>query len=87
MEQEVRLQLTNIITNITSPLFLSNLLTIEVFEEVDSIPKVRDLWILVVAITYSLCEVLHFEINVLFVVGDKIVRIEHSRVESKALVW
>jgi hypothetical protein len=23
----------------------------------------------------------------LFVVGDKVVRIEHSRVESKALVW
>ncbi len=26
-------------------------------------------------------------IDMLFVVGDKIVEIEHSRVESKALVW
>jgi hypothetical protein len=37
--------------------------------------------------TFSLCELLHFEIDVLFVVGDKIVKIEHSGVESKALVW
>ncbi len=36
---------------------------------------------------FSLSKSFFLEIEMLFVVGDKVVRIEHSRVESKALVW
>ncbi len=87
MEQEAVLQLTSIITNITSPFYLSNMLTIEMFEEIDLIPRVRDLWILVV--TSSPSHHVRFfilRIDVLFVISDKIVRIEHSGMESKALI-
>jgi hypothetical protein len=80
MDQEARLQLTNIITYIISPLSLFNLLTIEVFEEVDSTLRVGDMWILMATNSFS-HRVRFFIsiIDVLFVVGDKIVRIEHSK--------
>jgi hypothetical protein len=88
MEQKAILQLIGIITYIIFPLFLSNPLTIELFEEVDSIPRVGDMWILMAANSPSCCARFFIpRIDVSFVVGDKIVRIEHSRTESKALVW
>jgi hypothetical protein len=48
MEYEVGPQLTNTIIDTTYLLSLSNLLTIDVFEGVGSIPRVGDLWILVI---------------------------------------
>jgi hypothetical protein len=76
--------LPNINTNVISPQFLSNPLNIESFEEVESVPRIGDLWLPVAAISPS-HQVRFFFLGVdaLFVVGDKMVRIEHSKVESK----
>jgi hypothetical protein len=62
-------------------------LTIEVFEEVDSIPRVGNMWVPMAASSPSHCvKFFILKIDVLFVVGDKILRIEHFGAESKALV-
>lgn len=88
MEQEVGPQLTNTIIDTTSLLSLSNLLTIDVFQGAGSIPRVGDLWIPV--ITSSPFHHVNFcilGIDVLFGIGDKIIRIKHLGAESKVLVW
>jgi hypothetical protein len=86
MEQEVGPQLTNTITYTTFPLSLSNPLTIEVFEGVDSIPRVGDLWIpIATSSPFHRVRFFILGIDVLFVIGDKIIRIEHSRVKSKVM--
>jgi hypothetical protein len=58
---------------------LFNLLTVEVFEKADSIPRVGDLWILF-ATSSPFHRVRFFivGIDVLFVIGDKIIKIKHS---------
>ncbi len=63
-------------------------MNIESFEEVESLPKVADLWLPIATIPPS-HKIIFFlpRIDVLFVVGDKVVRIEHYGVESKVLVW
>ncbi len=71
MEQEVRLQLIGIITYITSLLSLSNPLTIKVFEKVNSIPRVGDMWILMATSSPFHCVRFFIsKIDVLFVVGE-----------------
>jgi hypothetical protein len=86
MEQEVGPQLTNTITYTTFPVSLSNPLTIEVFEGVDSITRVGDLWI-PIATSSPFHHVRFFilGIDVLFAIGNKIIRIEHSRAKSKVM--
>jgi hypothetical protein len=63
-------------------------LTIEVFEKTNSVRRVGNLWIPITA-SSPFHRVRFFipGIDVLFFVGDKIVKIEHSKMESKALVW
>jgi len=63
-------------------------LNIESFENIELIPRVGDLWLLVVAVS-SFHKIRFFllRIDALFVVGNKMVRIEHFGVELKALVW
>lgn len=74
--------------DIISLQFLSSPLNIESFEEVESVPKVADLWLPIAAISPShIIILLLLGIDVLFVVGDKVVRIEHYGVELKVLVW
>jgi hypothetical protein len=51
--REVRPLLPDININIISFQFLSNPLNIESFEEVESVPRVRDLWLPVAAISPS----------------------------------
>jgi hypothetical protein len=88
MEQEVGPQLTDTIIDTTSPLSLSNLLTIEVFEGANSIPRVGDLWILIITSSpFHRVRFFIIGIDVLFAIGDKIIRIEHSGAESKVLFW
>jgi hypothetical protein len=53
MNQEVGPLLPDINTNVISPQFLSNPLNIESCEEVESVPRVGDLWLLVAAISLS----------------------------------
>jgi hypothetical protein len=88
MEWEAGPLLLDTSINIISLLFSSNLLNIEIFEEVNSIPRVGDLW-LSIAVVSSSHQVRFFfpGIDTLFVVGDKVVKIEHSGVESKVLMW
>jgi hypothetical protein len=88
MEQEVKPLLPDTNTYIISLLFSSNLLNIEIFEEVDLVPRVGNLWLPIVVISPSNQVRFFFpRIHNLFDVGDKVVRIEHSKVETKALVW
>jgi hypothetical protein len=63
-------------------------LNIESFEEVESIPKIGDLWLPIATVSpFHKITSFFLGINVLFVVGDKVIRIEHYGVESKTLVW
>jgi len=88
MEWEAGPLLLNTNIDIISPLFSFNLLNIEIFEEVDSIPRVGDLWLSIATVSSSHRIRFFFpRIDTLFVVHDKMVKIEHSRVKSKALVW
>ncbi len=70
-------------TNTTSLQFLFNPLSIENNKVV---PKVGDLWLLVATMS-SHHQVKFFfpQIDVLFVVKDKVVKVEHFGVESKVL--
>jgi hypothetical protein len=46
------------------------------------------IWLPIAAISpFHLVRLFFLGIKLLFVVGDKVVRIEHSRVKSKALMW
>jgi hypothetical protein len=59
-----------------------------VFEGLDSIPRVGNLWIpIVTSSSFHHVRFFILGIYVVFAIGDKIIRIEHSRVESKILVW
>jgi len=63
-------------------------LNIEIFEEVDFIPRVGDLWLPIATVSPSnRIRFFFLGIHNLFDGGDKVVKIEHSRVESKALIW
>jgi hypothetical protein len=85
MEQEVKPLSLNTNTYIISLLFSSNLLNIEIIEEVDLVPRVGDLWLPIVAVSPSnQVRFFFLRIHNLFDVGDKLVRIEHSKVETKA---
>jgi hypothetical protein len=53
MEWEARPLLPDTNIDIISPLFSSNLLNIEILEEVDSIPRVGVLWLSIVAVSSS----------------------------------
>jgi hypothetical protein len=53
-------------------------LNIESFEQVESIPKIGDLWLPIVAVSpFHKIRFFSLRIDVLFAVGDKEVRIEH----------
>jgi hypothetical protein len=53
MEHEVRPSSPYTSTHIISSLFSSNTLNIEIFEEVDLVLKVGDLWLLIVIVSPS----------------------------------
>jgi len=72
-------------TNTSSIQFLFNSLSIE---NIEAVPKVGNLCLHVA--TMSRHHQVRFffpQIDVLFVVGDKVVRVKHSSIESKVLVW
>ncbi len=88
MENEVRPSSPYTNTNMISSLFSSNLLNIEIFEEVDLVLKVRDLWLFIDIVSPSNRIRSFFPwIHNLFDVSDKVVKIEHSKIECNALVW
>jgi len=75
MEWEAGPLLFDTSIDIISPMFSSNLLNIGIFEEVDSIPRVGDLWVLIAAVSSSHRVRFFFpRIDTLF----DVVRIEHS---------
>jgi hypothetical protein len=87
MEQEAGPSLLTINTNTISFQSLSNPLNIESFEEIESIPKVADLWLPIVEVSPSHMITLFLpKIDGIFAIGDKMVRLEHSGVESKILM-
>jgi hypothetical protein len=53
MEREARPLLFDTNIDIISPMFSSNLLNIEIFEEVDSIPRLGDLWVSIATVSSS----------------------------------
>jgi len=53
MEWEAGPLLLNTNIDIISPLFSFNLLNIEIFKEVDSIPRVGDLWLSIATVSSS----------------------------------
>jgi hypothetical protein len=87
MEQGVGQLLIDIRTDIISPPSSFNLLSIELHEQVEAIPRVGDLWILVA--TMSLHHQVRFflpSIVKLFGSGDKVIRVEHVDAKYKILV-
>jgi hypothetical protein len=63
-------------------------LTTKLRENVETIPRVGDLWLpLVVVSPHHKVRFFFPRIDVLFDVWDKVVIVEHVRVESKVLVW
>jgi hypothetical protein len=87
MEQEVGPLLLTINTYTIFLQSLSNPLNIELVEEVESIPKVGDLWLFIATVSPShRIRFFLVGINALFVVGHKVVKIEHFGVETKVLV-
>jgi hypothetical protein len=88
MEWEVRQPFHAINIDTISPQFLFNPLSIELHEEVDWVPKVGDLWILVfIVCPHHLIRLFLPRIDNLFIVGNKVVRVEHVGIKSKAFVW
>jgi hypothetical protein len=62
--------------------------TIELHENVEIVPRVGDLWLPMVVVSLHHKVMFFFSrIDVLFIIGDKVVKVEHARVESKVLVW
>lgn len=80
--------LLDIRTDIISPPSSFNLLSIELHEQVEAIPRVGDLWV-PVATMFPHHQVRFFlpSIDKLFASGDKVIKVEHAGVESKILVW
>jgi len=63
-------------------------LSIELHENVEVIPKIRYLWLLVAVLSpHHQVRVFFIGIDVLFTIGDKVVKVEHIKVEFKVLVW
>lgn len=57
-------------------------------ENVEAIPKVGYLWLLVVVVSpHHQVRFFFLRIDVLCAIGDKVVKVEHAGVESKVLVW
>jgi hypothetical protein len=85
MEQGTKQLLLNIMTNTTSLQFLFNPLSIELHEKIS---KIGYLWSLVVVVSpHHQVRFFFLGINVLFTIGDKVVKVEHVGVEFKVLVW
>jgi hypothetical protein len=88
MEQGIKQLLLNIRTSTTSLQFLFDTLSIELHENVEAVPKIGYLWLLVVVVSPHHQVRFFFKgIDVLFTIGDKVVKVEHIEVESKVLVW
>jgi hypothetical protein len=80
MERKVRSLLLDINTYIIFLLFSSNLLNIEIFEEVDSLPRIGDLLLPIIIVSPShQVKFFFLRIDTLFVVSDKVVR---SRIQG-----
>jgi hypothetical protein len=78
MEQGTKQLLLNIMTNITSLQFLFNPLSIELHENVEAIPKIGYLWLLVAVVSpHHQVRFFFLGIDVLFTIGDKVVKVEH----------
>jgi hypothetical protein len=88
MEWEVK-QLLPVITTYTIFLqYMFNPLNIELHQKVEAIPKVRDLWLPTTILSpHWGMRFFFIRIDKLFIIMDKVIRIEHKRVEFKALVW
>ncbi len=64
-----------------------NPLNIELHKRNEAILKIRDIWILVIVISpHHKVRFFFHGIDEFFIVKDKVVRVEHIREESKALV-
>jgi hypothetical protein len=88
MEQETRQQLPKNIPNISSLPFLLSPLAIELHERSESIPRIGDLWIPITNVSiHHKIRFFLLGIERLFVVGDKVVRVEHTSEESRISVW
>lgn len=63
-------------------------MSIELHEQVEAISKVGDLWVPVTATSlHHRIKFFLLSIDKLFANGDKVIKIEHSNVESNVLVW
>lgn len=63
-------------------------MSIELHEQVEAVPKVGDLWVhAIVAFLHHQIRFFLPSIDMLFASGNRVVKIEHSSVESKVLVW
>jgi hypothetical protein len=88
MEQGVGQPLPGNRINITSLPFSFNPLTIELHENVEIVPRIGDLWLLMAILSpHHKVRFFFLGIDVLFNAKDKVVRIEHVGVKSKVLVW
>lgn len=88
MEHGTKQLLLNIMTNTTFLQILFNPLSIELQEIVEAIPKVGYLWLLVAIVSpHHQVRFFFLGIDVLFTIGDKVVKVEHVMVEFKVLVW
>ncbi len=82
MEQEARLLVPNIGTYIISPSFLSNQLNkLKYLKKLNQYQG--EIWLPIATVSpFHLVRLFFLGIKMLFVVGDKVVRIEHSKVKS-----
>jgi len=88
MEQETRQRLPENIPNISSLPSLPSPLAIELHEKSESIPRVGDLWIpITTVLLHHKIRFFPSRIEGLFIVGNKVVRVEHIVEKSRILVW
>jgi len=68
--------------------YLLNSIIIELHEKVNIVPRVGDLCVPIATISPHHKVWLFFPIvDELFVIGDKVVKVEHTNVKSRTLVW
>jgi hypothetical protein len=88
MDQRTRQPLLGTRIDITFLPFSFNPLTIELHENVEIMPRVRDLRLPMAFVSpHHKVKFFFPRIEVLFVVKDKVVRIKHTIAEYKVLVW
>jgi hypothetical protein len=88
MEQRAKQPLLGNRIDTTSLPFSFNLLTIELHESVEVVPRIRDLWLHAANVSpHHIIKFFFLGIDVLFNAKDKIVRVKLAKVEIKVLAW